>query len=295
MPQITSCQSSLDAAEPLIATATEARIWICLEYRGTWQAKAFGASQLPSGIKSPLRAALDDAPDSRLQFIRKPGRTRGPLALFLARVDPRQPQLFRLEFTAYQDLKGLDFKALVAATPPPHAVSIEHSLVLVCGNGRRDVCCARHGTAVYRELAHHKDADIWLSDHQGGHRFAANTVVLPHGIQFGRLRPDTALGPIKACLEGSWDMVHTRGRVSYSRPAQAAEHFLRQRTGELGRDAFRLVSAEPLTADRWRVQFEEAATGRVHTVDVAITPSSFDVIKTTGDSEPAKVPQYKPA
>jgi hypothetical protein len=292
MAELTSCESSLAAHEPVFATATEAQNWICLEHRGPWAAKAFKASDLPSDVKGPLAEALDSAPNSRLQFIRKPGRTRGSLALFVVRASHPHAEAFRLDFTDYRDLASLDFGALVAGVPPAGAARVEMPLILVCGNGRRDACCARHGTAVYRSLAQREDADVWLSNHQGGHRFAANVVLLPHGIQFGRMRPDTAPDVIGRCLQGTWDLEHTRGRVAYPRPAQAAEHVLRQRTGELGRDAFRLHAADPLGHDRWHVTLEETAGGRRHSLEVTITPSSFEVIKTTGDAEPANVPQY---
>ncbi len=292
MSPLTSCQSSLDAAEPVFGTATEAEIWIGMEYRGPWAAKAFAASDLPPELKKPLGEALDSTPGSRLQLIRKPGRTRGPLALYLARTNLPHPDTFRIDFAAYPQLAEWNLKALAAGTPPPGAARLRKPWILVCGNGRRDACCARHGTAVYRALAHLKDADVWLSNHQGGHRFAANAVVLPLGIQFGRLRPVLAPGLIEACLEGTWDLDHTRGHVAYPRPAQAAEHFLRQRTGELRRDAFRLVSATATAPDRWQVRFEETEDGGSHTVNVSVGKSNFEVIKTTGDPSPAKVPAY---
>ena len=51
--------------------------------------------------------------------------------------------------------------------------------------------CLR-GTAVFRALAGHvPEDDLWLSSHQGGHRFAANVLVLPSGMQLGRLDPKT--------------------------------------------------------------------------------------------------------
>lgn len=292
MKSPTSCQSSLDVAEPLVATATEADVWICLEYRRPWGAKAFGASELPPQVKEPLGEALESVPTSRLQFIRRPGRTRGPYLMYIARPNRREPDAFVLEFGDHADLARLDFKAMAAGDPPRSAAPATTPWVLVCGNGRRDMCCAKHGTAVYRALAGRRDAEVWLSNHQGGHRFAANTVVLPIGIQFGRLRPGLAPKVVKACLDGLWDLEHTRGRVVYPRPAQAAEHFLRQQIGERRVNGLRLVSAEALSPDIWRVRFEETATGVVHTLDVSVGMSDFEVIKTTGDSSPAKVPRY---
>jgi hypothetical protein len=291
MRETTSCQSSLDAHEPIFATATEAKIWICLEYRGAWSAKAFATSAVTETVKRPLADGLAASPDSRIQLIRKPGRTRGPLTLYLARPNRAQPDAYRLDFARYGDLEGLDLRALAAGTPPPDARPEPTPWILVCGNGRRDVCCARHGTAVYGALKSRKGAEVWLSNHQGGHRFAANTVVLPAGVHIGRLRPESAQRVVERCLQGVWDLDHTRGHVAYPRPAQAAEHFLRVRSGDLRRDAYRLDSADALTPDRWRVRLSEA-DGPTHTLEVLVGRSDFEVLKTSGDPEPATVPRY---
>ena len=84
-------------------------------------------------------------------------------------------------------------KGSPTSTSRGRARSPPHKLVLICGHGTRDTCCAVRGTAVHAALASHLEPDqLWISSHQGGHRFAANVLVLPAGIHLGRLTPDTA-------------------------------------------------------------------------------------------------------
>ena len=59
---------------------------------------------------------------------------------------------------------------------------------LVCAHGRRDACCARLGLPLFDALnAQLLPTHLWQSSHLGGHRFAPNVVVLPVGIQLGRI------------------------------------------------------------------------------------------------------------
>lgn len=54
--------------------------------------------------------------------------------------------------------------------------------LLVCGHGRRDVCCGSAGTALALELARGSlpgDVTLHRTSHTGGHRFAPTFIVLP--------------------------------------------------------------------------------------------------------------------
>ena len=118
-------------------------------------------------------------------------------------------------------------------------VAVDSQLVLVCGHGTRDSCCALRGSAVFGALGGHVPSDdLWLSSHQGGHRFAANVLVLPRGIQLGRLSADNAVEVVSAALDGRIALAHYRGRTAYPAREQAAEHAIREarqlvRTGDL--------------------------------------------------------------
>src|SRR5207253_3667840 len=109
---------------------------------------------------------------------------------------------------------------------------VEGSLLLVCGHGSRDRCCAVRGTAVFGALAERLgEEEVWMSSHQGGHRFAANLLVLPAGLQFGRMEPDDALFLAARALAGRIDLDHYRGRTCYDRIVQAAEVGVRRSAG----------------------------------------------------------------
>jgi hypothetical protein len=58
-------------------------------------------------------------------------------------------------------------------------------LYLVCAHGRRDVCCARFGGPLARALSAAHPLQVWETTHVGGHRYAANLVILPHGLYYG--------------------------------------------------------------------------------------------------------------
>jgi hypothetical protein len=75
---------------------------------------------------------------------------------------------------------------------------------------------------------------VWECSHIGGDRFAANLVVLPDSLYFGRVDPESAPSVLSALEEGRIDLSRFRGRTSFSLAEQAVEHFVR---GELGIDA----------------------------------------------------------
>jgi hypothetical protein len=105
-------------------------------------------------------------------------------------------------------------------------------VLLVCTNGRRDVCCAVRGRPVAVEAAAARPGRVWEASHTGGHRFAPTGVLLPHGATLARL--DTALattvldeadhGRLPAAALGAR---HDRGRSSLDPDAQAAESHVR--------------------------------------------------------------------
>ena len=132
--------------------------------------------------------------------------------------------------------------------------------MLVCGHGTRDACCALRGTVVYSRLADHLgDDELWISSHQGGHRFATNVLVLPTGIQLGRVPAESAPRIVAKALTGRIELVHYRGRVAYPAPVQAAERAIREEEGLDG-----LADLQLLDVDGDRVRFRDL-DGREHT------------------------------
>jgi hypothetical protein len=215
--------SSRAAAEPLAGSATSAHRWLLVEFGGRWGRDA-KETELPSELK-----ALIDGFDGRAQLIRRPDRRDGEPVLFVAESDHAGGKLWRANVSA----GALELDDEIRAP-----------LVLVCCHGRRDACCARLGTPVFEALHEHvADASVWQTSHVGGHRFAANVLVLPAGILLGRVTAAAAAHVAAELLAGRIPLQHYRGRTLDSPEAQAAEAAVRTRLGLAAVDDVVVVSA----------------------------------------------------
>ena len=250
------------AGEPLGATATTAENWLLVEVPGTWQRDVADGAGLPDAARAAARAWLDATPSSRLLFLRRPGRMRTGVRLaFVVRAGETEGEVRRFEVASPAALAEVD---LVRGGEPSAT-----PLVLVCGHGTRDACCALRGTAVYGALGSELDEDqLWLSSHQGGHRFAANVLVLPAGVHLGRVTPGESAAVVDRALAGRIDLTRYRGRSAYPARVQAAELALRT---ELDLDA---IGELALVDDGETVRFK-GADGREHAaiVEEHIGPS----------------------
>ena len=226
------------AGEPLGATATHAKNWLLVEMPGTWDRDVGGGAGLPEPARRAASEWLERTPSSRLLFIRRPGRARPATALaFVVHAGESRFVVRRYELVSPGDVSEVD---LVGGGDETDA-----ELVLVCGHGTRDACCALRGTAVYGALtARLADDELWLSSHQGGHRFAANVLVFPAGIHLGRLAPESAVPVVADALAGRIDLAHYRGRVAYPAGVQAAELAVRNAEGIDAVADLSLVAAE---------------------------------------------------
>jgi hypothetical protein len=214
-------ESSLLAGESLAATATTAEHWLVVEVPGTWPRDVSMEGALPEPALKGVKAWLEETAASRLLFVRRPGRPAARTLVFVIRAAESMTEVRRLELLETADLADVD---LTADGDPT-----DRQLVLVCGHGTRDPCCALHGTAVYAALADRLgDEEVWISSHQGGHRFAANVLVLPAGLQFGRVGPGEAPYLAARALSGRIELDRYRGRTCYASSTQAAERAVRE-------------------------------------------------------------------
>jgi hypothetical protein len=243
---------SAAAGEPIGATATFARNWLVLEMPGTWPRDVSDGAGLPEAARTTVRDWLARSPDSRLVYVRRPGRARGARRLaFVVRADEDETEVRRLELVSSDELAAVDLDSAGRPSDAP--------LVLVCGHGTRDRCCALRGTAVYAALAPGiGPEELWISSHQGGHRFAPNVLVLPQGVQLGRVSAVEASVAVASALAGVVPLVWYRGRTAYPPDVQAAERAVRESVGLEALDELRLAGV-----DGERVSFR-AADGREH-------------------------------
>jgi hypothetical protein len=159
----------------------------------------------------------------------------------------RRRQVSKLDLDRYEDLLDVDLDALPAETATP--------MCLVCVHGRRDRCCALHGSAVFRAIQA-RGVDVWQTSHLGGHRFAACALWLPEGLMYGRLRPEHAEDFVAARRAGEiGELDLFRGRCSYDCPTQAADIFLRRRLSEQAANAIQWQATVPESDSTWEARF----------------------------------------
>ena len=139
------------------------------------------------------------------------------------------------------ELNGIDLRAVAAGVRPGFG-SPEESLFLVCANGKHNVCCARLGAPLARTLRDGFGDAVWETTHLGGDRYAANLVCLPHGLYYGDLALVDGFVAAERYLRGEVWLKRYRGRAGLAQPAQAAEHFLRARTGISSVDSLTIKS-----------------------------------------------------
>jgi len=111
---------------------------------------------------------------------------------------------------------------------------------LVCTNGARDPCCAIRGPAVAQALERELPGQVYECSHLGGHRFAANVLVLPDGLCFGRVDARTAVVLAAELEAGRLPLDHLRGRTALEPEQQAAEILVRRELGLTRLDDLRL-------------------------------------------------------
>jgi hypothetical protein len=247
--------SSLQVNEPLAGTAIDSvDLWFLLEVNDPWAPKPLETEALPTAARAQLKIWLQ-APRSRLQLIRRPGRVgRRPLFMVVS----ASGRVAQLELDRHEDLADLELEAIPTEAAEP--------LVLVCVHGRRDRCCAQYGSAAYRSLQS-RIGDLWQTSHLGGHRFAACVLSLPDGLMYGRMRPEHADVFVSAFHAGEIaDLDLFRGRCRYDRPTQAAEIFLRRHTGEAAIDAIEWLGTTREGDATWSASFR--AKDGDHTVRV---------------------------
>jgi hypothetical protein len=216
---------SHNGTAPAMASAPEAsRAWLLVEHPGPWPHEAADAA-----LPAPLGALVSCAVELgvRVQMIRRPGRRRvGDVrAVFAGWVASGEPWLRRATVAASAPaLTERDLKELAAGFVPSFGVFWPDPVFLVCTHGRRSVCCARFGAPVAQALAARHPGQVWESTHVGGHRFAANLVILPHGLYYGPVGVDAAAAAIGAYQRGEVLVDRYRGRAGQPRAVQEAEY-----------------------------------------------------------------------
>jgi hypothetical protein len=217
--------------DELFATAAPAERFVLVEEPGAWGRNALRESRLDTSVLAGLLARCHTA-NARLLLIRRAHRPTESRRWAIADARPGSEATWWGTFESDDELCDLDPSA-------PSGTPTDTPTFLVCTHGRRDPCCAGRGWPVAVALTAELPEQTWQCSHVGGDRFAANVVILPHGLYYGHVTPDNAVAIARRHLEGRVTLESLRGRSTFAPAVQAAEHFARVESGLEAIDALR--------------------------------------------------------
>ncbi len=281
---------SLAIDEPMAGTAVSSKVWLFLEYNQPWAAKATSDNNLPPPVQAWL-AKQEAGLNGRLQFIKQPRGGRSGWAFFVACFADADSHVYHFDLDNYEDLLGLDLSAVVAGETRYEVKRTTEQHLLVCTNGKRDVCCALHGVALLRALAAEGVTSLWETTHLGGHRFAPTLLTLPDGVNYGRIHPQDVPQLLTHLQNGTLWLENLRGRVCYEPIVQVAEKFLRQETAEYRFVAYQHNATKTVAEGVWQVQFQ-ASDSLQHTITVEAA-EPLTTYPSSGQLKTKTVPQFR--
>lgn len=248
----------------MLGTSPQVDFWLLLEYPGRWEAKALQNNELPQSVQSRLDETLVELEASgyrpRLQFIRQRRSAEDSLHFFVCDAEG----LRQLVVDDVNQLADID-----VTTDVTEEVVENH--YFVCTNGARDVCCSRFGLPTWRELEGTTNGRSWQTTHLGGHRYAPNVLILPHGRMYGRVHPEDVEELVATVESGAIATQFLRGRSQFPTDAQVCESFADCPVRALVESAEDSVT---FTSDRGQLQVKIPKRGR-----------GVEVIASCGDEE----------
>lgn len=253
-----SCSGlSLAAGETLAGTASTATGYLLLEHGGPWGAKVMRDAVFPGpggdGLGGRLQAILTPLGVTPL-LVRRCGARHGvpyPATVMLVALGAAGGHGAVRQVTHLGEVAGWDLAAALAtlrAGTVPDGWEPLGTQYLVCTHARRDPCCGRLGRPLAAALTASVPDRTWEASHLGGHRLAANTLVVPDGVVYGRLTPADVPSLTEAHDGGRLLLGALRGRAALPPPHQAAEIGLRLAAGVDAAGALTFLGAEELGA-----------------------------------------------
>lgn len=255
-PQSLCSQLAFKYKEPLHGTAAHFRALILLEYNAHWEERVVKKGHIPAAVRIHLETWLKQTPASRICFIKRGKPKTGPLQCYLINPAPGQQAMKALELDQYEALLDIDLEAeFKKLTESKNAASGEklqaEPLYLICTHASRDRCCGIYGLPLYRELLKRYPDQTWQISHIGGHRWAPNLVIMPHGMYHGYVYPETLDPILEATQAGKIHLETLRGFTAQTKAEQAAEIFVRQHAGLTDLIPFQEINLEA-REDSWQ-------------------------------------------
>jgi hypothetical protein len=208
-----------------------------IEQPGPWGRAGLRASRFPTELAAAVeqRALLAGI---RVQAVRRPGRTAGDETRFWGLASARHGAE-ELRTGAWSSPDELLELPLDGSAGEP----VDDQLFLVCAHGKHDPCCALRGRGAAVALHAVRPGRVWETSHLGGDRFAANVLVLPSGLLYGRVPASAATEFADAVDAGTVVPDLLRGRVGLPPAAQAAAALAHRRLGLSGVGEVRVLAS----------------------------------------------------
>ena len=236
--------------------------FLLVEHHGPWGVSAPANSRLPDSVKAHLATHRN----IKVLLARRHHRAhRGPASRVILAFPARRLML-TTTFEDPEELTEIDLDAVSRGEPPDWS-EFRGPVFGVCTHGRHDACCAERGRPVAAALTASHPDETWEISHMGGDRFAANMLVLPEGLYYGRMDPGSATQVASLHEQGRVDISRLRGRSSRPMAVQYAEIALRRHLEEDGLDALPLLRRHGPTCvfghgeDQWSVAVQQVRKG----------------------------------
>ncbi|NBO45726.1 MAG: hypothetical protein EBU85_01685 [Actinobacteria bacterium] len=244
---------ALAIAEPIVGTASAASHWLLIEHPSAW-----GSHVVNDIIDPETRAALKERGITALAVRTASQRSIDrPLRLWLVDGARMSAVVWECEGS---DVRDAEVRSLaLTGSAPEHAHPWSDPLLLVCTNGKRDVCCAVAGRAIMSNISAEHAPFVLESSHLGGHRFAGVTLLLPAGYMHRCVDAAHATRILEKARIGQLEAHGLRGRCSLTPAQQCAEVTARetwvdwalhlQMTYEEINDSVRVTASDGLSLD----------------------------------------------
>ncbi len=260
---------------------------LLVEQPGPWGRNALRESRFDPVVAAALERRADDA-GLRVLVIRRPGRSPRGARRTWGIADCRfgHEALHWGHFD--QDAELLDLPLDGTAGEPDDA-----PIFLVCAHSKHDACCALRGRPVAAALHAQRPGRTWECSHVGGERFAANVLVLPLGLLYGRVLPFAAAQFVQAAENGETIGALLRGRIGLPPVAQAALAFAGEHLALRRVDQLQVVGVQRSAEDADHVVVRLATPDQP--VEVTVVVERVDAVGLTdANPGPGHYLRYRP-
>ena len=277
-PNAAACsEASASAGEPLAGSASDAPLFAALAWpKARWHHdKAALSEGLPASVGALEKAARASGRKLQLRVFARVGAPAQPGVEVVCADFASGRSLVRSEPDAERAARTI--AAFVAGVDP--GPSLTAPLVLVCTDGRHDRCCGKLGSSLV--LALRDWIDVAEVSHLGGHRLAANCLVLPSGRLYGRVGAADVPALVETARHGGVYLPCYRGKSGLDELAQVAEAAAIAHCG--GAREFRIRAPEAPAAEP-RV----SVTAGDLRLEVTCERKTFLGIASCGDADPER-------